>query len=117
MGHEPRENDEIQLTGNKRKRALSPASFARAEIEYLEDLDQRASNIEEARLCELLQISPPARRSERPEGQLTAPSLPRSERNLQSDWRRKLDYQAEWEYFADAIPKSAFTEMQQHGEH
>ncbi|KAI7246729.1 hypothetical protein KC343_g3822 [Hortaea werneckii] len=117
MKHEPRENDEIQLTGNKRKRALSPASFARAEIEYLEDLDQRASNIEEARLCELLQISPPARRSERPEGQLTAPSLPRSERNLQSDWRRKLDYQAEWEYFADAIPKSAFTEMQQHGEH
>ncbi|KAI6984947.1 hypothetical protein KC332_g7365 [Hortaea werneckii] len=117
MKHEPRENDETQLTGNKRKRALSPASFARAETEYLEDLDQRASNIEEARLCEWLQISPPAKRSGRPEGQLTAPSLPRSERNLQSDWRRKLDYQAEWEYFADGIPKSAFTQMQQHGEH
>ncbi|GAB1732903.1 hypothetical protein NU195Hw_g3027t1 [Hortaea werneckii] len=116
MKHEPRENDEIQLTANKRKRALSPASFARAETEYLEDLDQRASNIEEARLCEWLQISPPARRSEMPEGQLTAPSLPRSERNLQSDWRRKFDYQAEWEYFVDGIPKSAFTEMQRHGE-
>ncbi|KAI7547790.1 hypothetical protein KC331_g4800 [Hortaea werneckii] len=116
MKHEPEENDEIQLTGNKRRRALSPASFARAETEYLENLDQRASNVEEARLCDWLQISPPAKRSERPEGQLTAPSLPRSGRNPQSDWRRKTNYQAEWEYFADGIPKSAFTEMEQHGE-
>ncbi|RMY23877.1 hypothetical protein D0867_01760, partial [Hortaea werneckii] len=116
MKHEPKENDEIQLTGNKRKRALSPPSFARAETEYLENLDQRASSIEEASLCDWLQISPPARRSERPEGQLTAPSLPRSECHPQSDWRRKMDYQAEWEYFADGIPKNAFTETQQHGE-
>ncbi|GAB1740076.1 hypothetical protein NU219Hw_g4996t1 [Hortaea werneckii] len=116
MKHEPMGNDEIQLTGKKRQRALSPAGFARAETEYLESLDQRASNIEEARLCDWLQISPPAKRSERPEAQLTAPSLPRAERNSQSDWRRKTDYQAEWEYFADGIPKSAFTEMQEHGE-
>ncbi|KAI6826041.1 hypothetical protein KC340_g10462 [Hortaea werneckii] len=114
--HEPEENDEIQPTSKKRKRALSPASFARVETEYLENLDQRASNAEEARLCDWLQITPPANRSERPEGQLTAPSFPRSERNPQSDWRRKTNYQAEWEYFADGIPKSAFTEMEQHGE-
>ncbi|KAI7230683.1 hypothetical protein KC330_g6827 [Hortaea werneckii] len=116
MKHEPEEHDEVQLTGNKRKRALSPDSFARAETEYIENLDQRASHTEEARLCDWLQISPPAKRSDRPEGQLAAPSLPRSERNPQSDWRRKLDYQAEWEYFAGGIPKSAFTEMQEHGE-
>ncbi|RMZ08620.1 hypothetical protein D0862_03900 [Hortaea werneckii] len=116
MKPEPMGNDEIEVTGKKTKRALSPASFARAETEYLENLDQRASNIEEARLCEWLQISPPAKRSERLEGQLIAPTLPRSERNPQSDWRRKTDYQAEWEYFADGVPKSAFTEMQEHGE-
>ena len=116
MKHEPEEHGEMELTSKKRKRALSPASFARAETEYLENLDRRASNTEEAHLCDLLQMSPPAKRSERPEGQLTAPSLPRSERNPQSDWRRKVDYQAEWEYFADGIPKSAFTEMHQHGE-
>ncbi|KAI7361669.1 hypothetical protein KC336_g21798, partial [Hortaea werneckii] len=62
MKHEPVEDDDVQLTGNKRKRALSPASFARAETEYLEDMDKRASNIEEARLCDWLQISPPAKR-------------------------------------------------------
>ncbi|KAI7164341.1 hypothetical protein KC349_g741 [Hortaea werneckii] len=117
MKHELEEHDEVQLTGNERKRALSPASFACAETEYLENLDQRASHTEEARLCDWLQISPPARRSEMPEGQLTAPSLPRSERNPQSNWRRRMDYQAEWEDFADGIPKSAFTEMQEHGEH
>ncbi|KAI7281815.1 hypothetical protein KC345_g3916 [Hortaea werneckii] len=116
MKQELKENDEIQFTSNKRKRALSPASFARAETDHLENLDQRASNIEEARLCDWLQISPPAKRSERPDEQLTAPILPRSERNLQSDWRRNLDYQAEWEYFGDGIPKCAFTEMEQHGE-
>ncbi|KAI6824775.1 hypothetical protein KC340_g5913 [Hortaea werneckii] len=116
MKHEPVEDDDIQLTGNKRKRALSSASFARAETEYLEDLDQRASNMEEARLYDWLQISQAEKRSERPEGQLTAPRLPRSERDPQSDWRRKLDYQAEWEYFPDGVPTSAFTEMQQHGE-
>ncbi|CZT19747.1 uncharacterized protein RCC_05602 [Ramularia collo-cygni] len=80
----------------KRKRALSPRSSLRAETTHLNAIDEAASMRDEKRLWELLRLDPPEHISRDRETHLSLNNAkPRAE--IGANWRRHLDYEAEWE--------------------
>lgn len=99
----------------KRRRALSPASFCRAETRFLEALDRREAFEEEGRLYTLLRNRIP-RASSRQDKTMTARfgSLPETEK-ASGDWRSKSDYKAEWELPCGVVSPEHFEEMEVRG--
>ncbi|KAK5118702.1 hypothetical protein LTR85_007908 [Meristemomyces frigidus] len=103
-------------TTQKRKRALSPRSFARAEDRYLEALDQQAGRAEERRLwAEVLGREPSEfGRSDR----MGSPVPPVPKRSCLEEvryWRDKVKYEGEWERLPESVPAAAFAEMEESG--
>ncbi|KAK5138477.1 hypothetical protein LTR08_000063 [Meristemomyces frigidus] len=106
------ENDGLRMS-RKRKRALSPASFARAECLHLELLDRQASMEEERQLWEMLRQEPPQERKFYSATEVAALASGTGEAVLH--WRSKVRYEAMWERFPNGVAAGEFAEMEQHG--
>ncbi|EMC96386.1 hypothetical protein BAUCODRAFT_122392 [Baudoinia panamericana UAMH 10762] len=96
----------------KRKRALSPISFARAEDRYLEFIDRRAAWQEECSLRKRLGMSSPAGYDEAlPE----RPLLRSSDAQPSSQWWEQLEYETEWEAHEESMAAEEFEDMNLRG--
>lgn len=97
----------------KRKRSLSPASYIRAEKQYLEASDQEASRLEERHLWESLKQKPPEKKVADRLGLAPAPTPRYDSIDRVHVWRGRFKPEAEWEHFPDGITSHEFAEMEE----
>jgi hypothetical protein len=92
---------------SSRKRALSPASFPRAETRHLEALDRSKSTAEENELRAILELDL------LPEKEVSKPDFPFKQAEAETrveDWRDRVHYEAPWER-AGGLPKKRDFEL------
>ncbi|KAK4541800.1 hypothetical protein LTR36_007332 [Oleoguttula mirabilis] len=113
------EDDERSDAGlarkHKRKRALSPASFGRAEDRYLEAHDQQAGREEEHRLWEEVLGRQPPEQGRFDMAESTVEPAPQPSASEITHWRDHVRHEAEWERFPEGVPTKRFAEMEELG--
>lgn len=98
----------------RRKRAMSPSAFLRAETSHLEAVDVAASTREEMRLWGVIRHDPPehiATDHQPPAGLSHGSAL-----DSHVDWRARLDYESEWEQVSGTPAAKRFKNMNAMGE-
>ncbi|KAK4506169.1 hypothetical protein PRZ48_004134 [Zasmidium cellare] len=96
----------------KRKRALSPSSYIKAEVKYLDAVDHNADVEEESRLWKMLRVDPPEHISLQ---EVKLPEHPGDGEPFADDWRDALQYEAEWEHRLGCVENDDFVEMEKRG--
>ncbi|WPG97805.1 Hypothetical protein R9X50_00058600 [Acrodontium crateriforme] len=114
------ETDEDSTAGKsmKRNRELSESDFIQAEFAYLDAFDQQASRFEERNLWEILG-SEPTQLKVAADDEL--PDSPKASKTIRdslstSNWRHRVQYQAEWEVHNAPVNEDEFLAMEQSGQ-
>ncbi|KAK3117118.1 hypothetical protein LTR53_001847 [Teratosphaeriaceae sp. CCFEE 6253] len=102
-----------KVSSRKRKRALSPGAFIKAEEQYLDSVDRRAGDEETGRLWELLGKSPHVQQQS---GEM--PLIPKATDlgvSSAGTWKSHVVYQAPWELSSGALLHAEFGRVAQLG--
>lgn len=108
---EPARDQSSAKTSKKRKRAVSPSSYLRAETRHLEAVDEAASLREERRLWELLRRDPPQEiktdRTRSTDKLSMDPTVANG-----GDWRSNTEYDSDWEQISGRPTTECFKNME-----
>ncbi|KAH9812634.1 RNA polymerase I-specific transcription initiation factor rrn5 [Teratosphaeria destructans] len=99
----------------KRKRALSPIGFGRAQDAWLDATDMNASREEERRLWQSIRKHPPDHVQLDRQSVPASPVLNGVVPAQTTDWRDRVEYEAPWERFGAPIADAEFAAMELSG--